>query len=80
MCALGAAMLLTHEHSARDVKEALLAEMSHIPIALLGITAACSRWLELRLAKSRITTIAGYLWPLCLALVGWILLNYRELA
>jgi putative copper resistance protein D len=24
--------------------------------------------------------IAGYLWPLCLALVGLILLNYRELA
>jgi putative copper resistance protein D len=62
------------------VKEALLAEMSHTPIALLGITAACSRWLELRLVKSRISTIASYLWPVCLALVGLILLNYRELA
>jgi copper resistance protein D len=80
MCALGAAMLLTHEHSTRDVKEALLAEISHTPIALLGITAACSRWLELRLPKSRMAAIAGYLWPLCLALVGLILLNYRELA
>jgi copper resistance protein D len=80
MCAVGAALLLTHEHSARDVKEALLAEMSHTPIALLGITAACSRWLELRLRKSRMTTVAGYLWPVCLALVGLILLNYRELA
>jgi copper resistance protein D len=29
---------------------------------------------------SRITAIAGYLWPVCLALVGLILLNYRELA
>ncbi|HEX4716298.1 MAG TPA: CopD family protein [Ktedonobacteraceae bacterium] len=80
MCALGAAMLLTHEHSARDVKEALLAEMSHTPIALLGITAGCGRWLELRLPVSRMAIIAGYLWPLCLALVGLILLNYRELA
>ncbi|MGD0443892.1 MAG: CopD family protein [Edaphobacter sp.] len=80
MCAAGAAMLLTHEHSARDVKEALLAEMSHTPIALLGIMAACSRWLELRLVKSRMATIAGYLWPVCLAMVGLILLNYRELA
>jgi copper resistance protein D len=80
MCAVGAAMLLTHEHSARDVKEALIAEMSHTPIALLGMTAACTRWLELRLPKSRMTTIASYLWPLCLALVGVILLNYRELA
>ena len=79
MCALGAAMLLTHEHSAKDVKEALLAEISHTPVALLGVSAGCSRWLELRLPKSRLSTIAGYLWPLCLALVGLILLNYREL-
>jgi len=79
MCGLGAALLLTHEHSARDVKEAMLAEMSHTPIALLGITAGCSRWLELRLPRSRMAILASYLWPLCLALVGLILLNYREL-
>ena len=80
MCAIGAAMLLTHEHSAKDIKESLIAEMSHTPIALLGVTAGCSRWLELRLPMSRMVTIAGYLWPVCLALVGLILLNYRELA
>jgi putative copper resistance protein D len=79
MCALGASLLLTHEHSAKDVKEAMLAEMSHTPIALLGITAGCSRWLELRLPKSRMATVASYLWPLCLTLVGIVLLNYREL-
>jgi putative copper resistance protein D len=79
MCALGAALLLTHEHSARDVKESMLAELSHTPIALLGITAGCGRWLELRLPKSRMASIASYLWPLCLALVGIVLLNYREL-
>jgi len=79
MCALGAALLLTHEHSARDVKEAMLAELSHTPIALLGMTAGCSRWLELRLPRSRMATVASYLWPLCLALVGFVLLNYREL-
>ncbi|HWW23994.1 MAG TPA: CopD family protein [Edaphobacter sp.] len=79
MCALGAAMLLTHEHSAIDIKEALIAEMSHTPIALLGITAGCSRWLELRLPRGRMATSASYLWPLCLALAGFVLLNYREL-
>jgi putative copper resistance protein D len=79
MCALGAALLLTHEHSARDVKESMLAELSHTPIALLGMTAGCSRWLELRLPRSRMATIASYLWPACLALVGIVLLNYREL-
>jgi putative copper resistance protein D len=79
MCALGAALLLTHEHSARDLKESMLAEMSHTPIALFGITAGCARWLELRLPKSRMTTIGSYIWPLCLTLVGVVLLNYREL-
>jgi copper resistance protein D len=79
MCALGAALLLTHEHSAKDIKESMLAELSHTPIALLGMTAGCGRWLELRLPRSRMATIAGYIWPFCLALVGFVLLNYREL-
>jgi copper resistance protein D len=79
MCAVGAAMLLTHEHSPRDVKEALLAEMSHTSIALFGVTAGWGRWLELRLPKGRMATITGYLSPLCLTVVGLILLNYREI-
>jgi putative copper resistance protein D len=78
MCAVGAAMLLTHEHSSRDVKEALLAEMSHTSIALVGVTAGWGRWLELRLPQGRMATIAGYLAPLCLIVAGLILLNYRE--
>ena len=72
-------MLLTHEHSATDAKGALLAEMSHPSIALFGVTAGWGRWLELRLPKSRMAGIAGYLPPLCLTMVGLILLNYREL-
>ena len=79
MCFVGAAMLLTHEHSATDVKGALLAEMSHTSIALFGVTAGWGRWLELRLPKSRMASIAGHLPPLCLTMVGLILLNYREL-
>ena len=79
MCILGAAILLTHDHVVKDVKEELLAEMSHTPIALMGVTAGWSRWLELRLPKSRMAAIAGYLWPVCLAIAGLILLNYREI-
>ena len=79
VCFAGAAMLLTHEHSATDVKEALLAEMSHTSIALFGVTAGWGRWLELRLPRTRIATFAGYLSPMCLTVVGLILLNYREL-
>jgi hypothetical protein len=40
---LGAALLLTHNHALGNVKEELLAEMSHTPIALLGATARWSR-------------------------------------
>ncbi len=80
MCVLGAAVLLTHDHVVKDVKEELLAEMSHTPIALFGVTAGWGRWLELRAPRSRLATLAGYLWPLCLAIVGLILLNYREIS
>jgi putative copper resistance protein D len=78
MCALGAAVLLTHNHAASDNAEDLLASLSHTPIALLGATAGWGRWLELRLPPGRASRIAGRVWPLLLAPVGLILLNYRE--
>jgi putative copper resistance protein D len=78
MCALGAAVLLTHNHGSSDGTEDLLASLSHTPIALLGATSGWARWLELRLPRSRDSRIAGFLWPLFLAAAGLILLNYRE--
>lgn len=78
LCAVGGALLLTHSHSLGNVKEEMLAEMSHTPIALLGATAGWSRWLELRLPQQRASKIASYIWPVCLLLVGIVLLDYRE--
>ena len=78
LCAAGGALLLTHNHSIGNVKEELLAEMSHAPIALLGATAGWSRWLELRLPDQKESKLASYIWPICLMLVGVVLLNYRE--
>jgi copper resistance protein D len=78
MCALGAAVLLTHNHAASDMAEDLLASLSHTPIALLGATAGWCRWLELRLPPGRSSRVAGYVWPLFLAAAGLVLLNYRE--
>jgi copper resistance protein D len=77
MCALGAAVLLTHTHSP-DMTEDLLASLSHTAIALLGATAGWARWLELRLPPGRASRIAGYVWPLFLSAAGLVLLNYRE--
>src|SRR6516164_5297739 len=49
VCAIGGALLLTHSHSLSNMKEQLLAELSHAPIAIAAVFAGWSRWLELRL-------------------------------
>jgi putative copper resistance protein D len=76
VCVLGGALLLTHSHPLGNVKEALLAELSHTAIALLAVTAAAARWLELRLPKS--PTAFGLVWPVCFLAIGVILTFYRE--
>jgi putative copper resistance protein D len=77
VCALGGVLLLAHTHSLGNVKEELLAELSHIPLGLAAILAGWSRWLELRLPdKNRF--IPAKIWPICLVLVGIILMLYRE--
>ena len=78
ICALGGALLMTHSHSLGNIKDEMFAEMSHTPIALLGATAGWSRWLELRLPDRRGTRLAAWLWPICLMLLGLVLLDYRE--
>jgi putative copper resistance protein D len=81
MCAAGAAMLLTHNHSlGGDGKEEVLVLMNHAALALFGVTAGWARWLELRLPKEEgERRIAGYVWPVALMLVGMVLLDYREM-
>ncbi|HZU10284.1 MAG TPA: CopD family protein [Pseudacidobacterium sp.] len=78
VCAAGGALLLTHQHALGNIREEMLAEMSHTPIALLGATAGWGRWLELRLPDQRQSKVASYIWPICLVLVGVVLLDYRE--
>lgn len=78
LCAVGAALLLTHSHGGANVKEEMLAELSHTPIAVVGVIAGWSRWLELRLPPED-RTIPSWIWPLCFVVVGAGLLNYREI-
>ncbi|RDI97342.1 copper resistance protein [Dyella solisilvae] len=77
LVAVGGAMLLTHNHQIANVKDQLLVELTHTPLALAGVAAGWSRWLELRL-PGRGGRIAGYVWPACFLLIGLILLWYRE--
>ncbi len=78
LCAAGGAALLTHSHGLGNVKDEMLADLAHTPIAVLGATAGWCRWLQLRLPGTRAARIAGYAWPLSLVLVGLLLLDYRE--
>ena len=78
VCALGGGLLLTHSHSLTNVREELLAELSHVPLALFGIAAGWARWLELRLPKQD-RRIPGAVWPVSFSLVGVVLLLYREM-
>ncbi len=80
LVAAASALLLTHSHSLGNIKEEVLAELSHAPLAVSGIVAGWSRWLEIRLpAENKVRDKMAWLWPTCLVLIGLLLLNYREM-
>jgi putative copper resistance protein D len=80
LIAASGALLLTHSHSLGNIKEEVLAELSHIPLAILAVVAGWSRWLELRLpAGNHTRPWLTRLWPVCISLIGILLLNYREM-
>jgi putative copper resistance protein D len=81
LCAAGGTMLLTHSHAIANVKDQLLIELTHTPLALAGIAAGWARWLEIRLNPRENPVawqIAGWLWPVCILFCGLLLLLYRE--
>ncbi len=78
MCALGGAVLLTHQHAISNVKENSLVELSHVPMGVLAVFAGWARWLELRLPEEN-RMIPAWIWPACFVLIGAGLLNYREM-
>jgi copper resistance protein D len=81
LCAAGGTMLLTHSHAIANVKDRLLIELTHTPLALAGIAAGWGRWLEIRLNPRETPVawqIAGWVWPACILFCGLLLLGYRE--
>jgi putative copper resistance protein D len=81
MCAGGGILLLTHSHAIANLKDQLLIELTHTPLALTGLVAGLARWLELRLDPATnpiVRRLAGWIWPMCFILVGLMLLGYRE--
>jgi putative copper resistance protein D len=79
VCAIGGIVLLTHMHAITNIKEEMLIELSHTPLAIFGILAGWSRWLELRLpAENNVRKYLGWVWPVCFIFVGLILMDYHE--
>jgi putative copper export protein len=76
LCAAGGGLMLTHSHAMFNLKAEFLAEVTHVPIAILGAFAGWGRWLELRLPGAG--RGPGWLWTGCLIGVGLILIVYRE--
>ena len=77
LTAVGGTLLLTHSHALGNVKEEVLVEATHLPIAVLGIVAGWARWLELDSTDTN-RDWAGWVWPVCFAGIGLLLLFYRE--
>jgi len=75
--AVGGVLLITHSHALFNLKAEFLIEVTHTPIGLLGVFIGWTRWLELRL-PSPDNRVAGRLWAPGLALVGLLLILYRE--
>lgn len=74
-----AAFLLTH-YGHTGQKEEVLIQLSHAPIALLGVIVASARWVELRMPAPAAARLAGVLWPIAMIAAGAFLLLYRETA
>lgn len=77
VCWLGGLLLMLHSHANQDARTALPIHLTHMALAVLGLTAGAGRWVELK-ADSHTARLAGRVWPLALAMVGVLLLLYRE--
>jgi copper resistance protein D len=76
--AVAAGFLLTHSHGLANPKEEMLIEITHTPLALVGVAAGWARWLELRLDDGPARRIASLVWPIAFILAGLLLMFYRE--
>lgn len=77
LCFVGGIMMLTHAHSAFEVKTDYLVQASHTIIGVLAVLSGCGRWLELRM-PSAMGRIAGHLSIAFIVFIGMILAFYRE--
>jgi putative copper resistance protein D len=70
-------MAWKHSHALGNVKQELFVDLTHLPIAVLGIAAGWARLLEVEGPQAE-GRWAGWVWPACFVLIGLLLLDYRE--
>lgn len=75
---VGGALLLAHSHGLSNIRDEFLIEITHTPLALVGLLASSARWLEIRLPDGRSARISRIVWPIAFTLAGLMLLAYRE--
>jgi putative copper resistance protein D len=73
----GGVLLLTHSHTAFELKSNYLIQVTHSTMGAFAVLIACGRWLELRLPQPAART-AGVLSHVAMLLVALVLVFYRE--
>lgn len=73
----GGGLLLAHTHAISNIKDAQLIELSHLPLAVAAVLGGCGRLVELR-GPAALARHGRWLWPVCLIVIGALLLTYRE--
>src|SRR5262249_24489557 len=77
LAAVGGLLMLTHSHTAFEVKSNYLVQVTHTTIGALAILVACGRLLELRL-RSPIGRVAGLASSVAMLLIALLLVFYQE--
>jgi putative copper resistance protein D len=77
VCIVAGTLLLSHPHAVINAKTGFLMEVTHLPMGLVVLAAGWARWLELRLSPPE-NRLPGRLWAPALALLGLLLVFYRE--
>jgi putative copper resistance protein D len=74
---VGGVLLLTHSHTAFELKSNYLIQVTHSTMGAFAVLIACGRWLELRLPAPASRT-AGALSHVAMLLLALVLVFYRE--
>ncbi len=77
LAALGAVLLLTHSHTAFQLKSGFLVQVTHTAMGALAALLAAARWLDLRLANPS-GRLAGATADVAMLVIALILVFYRE--